>query len=117
MSEVQDQRTASQAGEGGEEESSADAEQLEVEATEHREEEAGSGYRGAPGNFVIEGGDVEHEELDEEEAEMPALAEHFLNKYSGEHQKPVQRLSAPALRLFMRPPGAPFTQSRHESIP
>ena len=29
------------------------------------------------GSFVIEGGNVEHEELDEEEAEMPALAEHF----------------------------------------
>ena len=28
------------------------------------------------GSFVIEGGHVEHEELDEEEAEMPALAEH-----------------------------------------
>ncbi len=28
------------------------------------------------GRFVIEGGAVEHEELDEEEAEMPALAEH-----------------------------------------
>jgi ribonuclease G len=29
-----------------------------------------------PGSFVIEGGHVEHEELDEEEAEMPALAAH-----------------------------------------
>jgi ribonuclease G len=29
------------------------------------------------GSFVIEGGHVEHEELDDEEAEMPALAEHF----------------------------------------
>ena len=29
------------------------------------------------GSFVIEGGNVEHEELDEEETEMPALAEHF----------------------------------------
>jgi ribonuclease G len=29
------------------------------------------------GSFVIEGGHVEHEELDEDEAEMPALAEHF----------------------------------------
>jgi ribonuclease G len=28
------------------------------------------------GSFVIEGGHVEHEEIDEEEAEMPALAEH-----------------------------------------
>ncbi len=28
------------------------------------------------GRFVIEGGAVEHEEIDEEEAEMPALAEH-----------------------------------------
>jgi Rne/Rng family ribonuclease len=32
---------------------------------------------GQLGSFVIEGGQVEHEELDEEEAEMPALAEHF----------------------------------------
>ena len=31
----------------------------------------------SPGSFVIEGGHVEHEELDEEETEMPALAEHF----------------------------------------
>jgi ribonuclease G len=29
------------------------------------------------GSFVIEGGHVEHEELDAEETEMPALAEHF----------------------------------------
>jgi hypothetical protein len=29
------------------------------------------------GSFVIEGGHVEHEELDEEETEMPALAAHF----------------------------------------
>jgi Rne/Rng family ribonuclease len=29
------------------------------------------------GSFVIEGGNVEHEEFDEEETEMPALAEHF----------------------------------------
>jgi Rne/Rng family ribonuclease len=34
-------------------------------------------YQGQLGSFVIEGGDVEHEELDEEETEMPALAEHF----------------------------------------
>jgi ribonuclease G len=34
-------------------------------------------YEGQLGSFVIEGGHVEHEELDEEEAEMPALAEHF----------------------------------------
>jgi Rne/Rng family ribonuclease len=34
-------------------------------------------FQGKPGSFVIEGGNVEHEELDEEETEMPALAEHF----------------------------------------
>ncbi len=34
-------------------------------------------YESQLGSFVIEGGHVEHEELDEEEAEMPALAEHF----------------------------------------
>ena len=34
-------------------------------------------FEGHPGSFVIEGGHVEHEELDEEETEMPALAEHF----------------------------------------
>jgi ribonuclease G len=34
-------------------------------------------YEPQLGSFVIEGGHVEHEELDEEEAEMPALAEHF----------------------------------------
>ena len=32
---------------------------------------------GQYGSFVIEGGHVEHEELDAEETEMPALAEHF----------------------------------------
>jgi Rne/Rng family ribonuclease len=32
---------------------------------------------GQYGSFVIEGGHVEHEELDEEEADLPALAEHF----------------------------------------
>jgi Nif-specific regulatory protein len=37
-------------------------------------------------------------------ADIPLLAEHFLNKYSGEHQKPVQRLSAPALDLLMQYP-------------
>jgi ribonuclease G len=36
------------------------------------------------GSFVIEGGHVEHEELDEEEAEMPALAEHFDRYEEGE---------------------------------
>jgi len=36
------------------------------------------------GSFVIEGGNVEHEELDEEEAEMPALAEHFDRYEEGE---------------------------------
>jgi ribonuclease G len=34
-------------------------------------------FEGQSGSFVIEGGHVEHEELDEEETEMPALAEHF----------------------------------------
>jgi ribonuclease G len=34
-------------------------------------------FGGQLGSFVIEGGHVEHEELDEEETEMPALAEHF----------------------------------------
>jgi ribonuclease G len=34
-------------------------------------------FKGQLGSFVIEGGHVEHEELDEEETEMPALAEHF----------------------------------------
>jgi ribonuclease G len=34
-------------------------------------------YAAQSGSFVIEGGHVEHEELDEEETEMPALAEHF----------------------------------------
>jgi ribonuclease G len=34
-------------------------------------------YESQLGSFVIEGGHVEHEELDEEETEMSALAEHF----------------------------------------
>jgi ribonuclease G len=33
-------------------------------------------YESQYGSFVIEGGHVEHEEIDEEETEMPALAEH-----------------------------------------
>jgi len=40
-------------------------------------EQEPAAYEGQLGSFVIEGGHVEHEELDEEEAEMPALAEHF----------------------------------------
>jgi ribonuclease G len=46
---------------------SAEARSSEARPTEVRPDE---------GRFVIEGGAVEHEELDEEEAEMPALAEH-----------------------------------------
>jgi Rne/Rng family ribonuclease len=42
-----------------------------------REEAEPVHFEGQPGSFVIEGGHVEHEELDEEETEMPALAEHF----------------------------------------
>ena len=42
--------------------------------------------------------------LRERMADIPLLAEHFLSKYSGEHQKPVQRLSAPALDLLMQYP-------------
>jgi Nif-specific regulatory protein len=42
--------------------------------------------------------------LRERMADIPLLAEHFLSKYSGEHQKPVNRLSAPALELLMQYP-------------
>jgi Nif-specific regulatory protein len=42
--------------------------------------------------------------LRERRADIPLLAEHFLAKYTGEHQKPVKRLSAPALDLLMQYP-------------
>ena len=42
--------------------------------------------------------------LRERMADIPALAEHFLNKYALEHQKQVKRLSAPALDLLMQYP-------------
>ena len=40
--------------------------------------------------------------LRERQADIPVLAEHFLIKYAGEYQKPVKRLSAPALDLLMQ---------------
>ena len=68
-------------------ETPADANQAEFAAGERQaEEKVRLRRRGAKkppvgesqfGSFVIEGGHVEHEELDEEETEMPALAEHF----------------------------------------
>lgn len=42
--------------------------------------------------------------LRERMADIPLLAEHFLNKYAGEHQKTVKRLSAPALEMLMQYP-------------
>jgi Nif-specific regulatory protein len=42
--------------------------------------------------------------LRERMADIPQLAEHFLNKYSTEHQKQAKRLSAPALDLLMQYP-------------
>ena len=42
--------------------------------------------------------------LRERQADIPVLAEHFLIKYAGEYQKPVKRLSAPALDLLMQYP-------------
>ena len=42
--------------------------------------------------------------LRERMADIPLLADHFLGKYAGEHQKPVKRLSAPALDLLMQYP-------------
>jgi Nif-specific regulatory protein len=42
--------------------------------------------------------------LRERRADIPQLAEHFLAKYAGEHQKPPTRLSAPALDLLMQYP-------------
>jgi Nif-specific regulatory protein len=42
--------------------------------------------------------------LRERMADIPLLAEHFLNKYGPEHQKAVKRLSAPALDLLMQYP-------------
>ena len=52
------------------------AEESESEPSQTPEQEP-TAYESQLGSFVIEGGHVEHEELDEEEAEMPALAEHF----------------------------------------
>ena len=42
--------------------------------------------------------------LRERMADIPLLADHFLGKYAAEHQKPVKRLSAPALDLLMQYP-------------
>jgi Nif-specific regulatory protein len=42
--------------------------------------------------------------LRERRADIPLLAEHFLSKYTTEHQKPGLRLSAPALDLLMQYP-------------
>ncbi len=42
--------------------------------------------------------------LRERQADIPLLAEHFLTKYAGEHQKQVKRISAPALDLLMQYP-------------
>jgi Nif-specific regulatory protein len=42
--------------------------------------------------------------LRERQADIPLLAEHFLTKYAGEHQKLVKRISAPALDLLMQYP-------------
>jgi Nif-specific regulatory protein len=42
--------------------------------------------------------------LRERRADIPLLAEHFLSKYTQEHQKAGLRLSAPALDLFMQYP-------------
>ena len=42
--------------------------------------------------------------LRERMADIPALSEHFLNKFAEEHGKPVKRLSAPALDLLMQYP-------------
>jgi Nif-specific regulatory protein len=42
--------------------------------------------------------------LRERMADIPLLAEHFLNKYAPEHGKQVKRLSAPALDLLMQYP-------------
>ncbi|MGA8571627.1 MAG: sigma 54-interacting transcriptional regulator [Desulfobaccales bacterium] len=42
--------------------------------------------------------------LRERMADIPLLADYFLNKYAKEHQKPVKRLSAPALDLLMQYP-------------
>jgi ribonuclease G len=55
----------------------AEALRAEVAAEEHAEPSTPVVQEHQLGSFVIEGGHVEHEELDEEEAEMPALAEHF----------------------------------------
>ncbi len=42
--------------------------------------------------------------LRERRADIPLLAEHFLGKYAGEHQKKGLRLSTPALDLLMQYP-------------
>jgi Nif-specific regulatory protein len=42
--------------------------------------------------------------LRERQADIPSLAEFFLGKYATEHQKPVKRLSPPALDLLMQYP-------------
>jgi Nif-specific regulatory protein len=42
--------------------------------------------------------------LRERMADIPILAEHFLNKYAEEHSKLIKRLSAPALDLLMQYP-------------
>ena len=57
-------------------ETSVDSQMEDIEASGAWDPTEGP-YEGGPGSFVIEGGHVEHEELDEEEAEMPSLAEHF----------------------------------------
>jgi ribonuclease G len=53
-------------------------------------EPAPAPYESQMGSFVIEGGHVEHEELDEEEAEMPALAEHFDRYEDGDGEEEVE---------------------------
>jgi Rne/Rng family ribonuclease len=68
---------APEAEEAAEEVSAAGAAPIEAEEESAAQEAEFAHEEGRPGSFVIEGGQVEHEELDEEEAEMPALAEHF----------------------------------------
>ncbi|PSH03978.1 MAG: ribonuclease [Acidobacteria bacterium] len=50
--------------------------QGETAAESENPRENFSSYGSQLGSFVIEGGDVEHEELDEDESDMPALAAH-----------------------------------------
>ena len=59
------------------ESAAAESQTLDESATSEAAEAEPASFEGQLGSFVIEGGNVEHEELDEEEAEMPALAEHF----------------------------------------